>query len=1185
LGHDELDQFKIIKMRAFIFSMVSFCWIAFVGLSTTSCAQSGNPERAVTIQELAKNFEAPMPECKPYTWWHWINGNITREGITKDLEWMKSYGIGGAIVFNVGMLGDDLPRKVPFGTDEWWQMVDHAIAESDRLGLKIGFHNCDGWSHSGGPWVDVDNSMKKMVWTEKFVSAGEKDIVLEQPETILDYYKDIAIYAVPVSDNHSGIKTATVTSNRKELNISHLLDDDPETFIDLKRIGKSEPVWFDFEFPEPTDIASVTLGINGMTKLGLSLEISVDGTNYRVLRTFNSHSKGSLGWRLQNMNALTFSFPRQSAKYFRVRIIENQEFKWYGIDFSESPKVDTWEIKAAHVYYAEHGAAAEYHLPDENRWEEVNNAIRQDALVDLTGKLGPDNRLDWVPPSGNWQIMRVGQTTNGKTNGPSTVEGRGLEADKLNPAALTIHYDGFMKKLIERDINKTTNSLAYSEIDSWEAGAQNWTDQFPEEFQKLNGYDMKPFFPVLTNGFVVDSYEISERFLWDYRKTLAYLIQNGCFSTLNNLLNKDGLTVFSEGSGRQAFMYDPINFQSTADIPKGEFWVGADMGANIPEGSPAGFMRPRIDCKVASSVAHIYGKQLAASESFTGGNLTFEQGPFDLKMLGDKAFCMGINWIVLHTSAHQPYDACKPGFSLGGAGSHFHRNNIVHEQNFGWLDYVARCQYLLRQGTFVADVLCYLGDDVPNYLGFRNELSLPLPGGYDYDGCNSDILLNHTSVKDGKIVLASGMEYRYLLLPGNPAITLEVLQKLQQLLKEGATLVGRKPVRTYGLKDYSEKDQAVVKLANELWGDCDGIAVKENAYGKGRIIWGKNFEEIAQSDKLIPDFQFTSDSENPEINFIHRKSGDADIYFIANGNYRDESITAKFRVKNKLPQFFLPGTGEIITTATYTILDDCVEMPVELPAAGSVFVVFSSAGKKPSIEKITGNSPAIATYKSSGSVGVEFTRPGSYSLRFSNGKSETVNVEMPEDIRLDGDWEIFFPLYHDSPGTTVQAPLFAWNSSDDSDIRYFSGTTNYKKSFIVPDGYLRNDLKLYLDLGDVQETARVKVNGKECAKLWMAPFKTDITGFLVSGENRVEVEVTNTLANRMIGDEFLPQDYTFAGRYIDKIPGWLDGKTKRPLQRVTFALSRFFSKDDKLVDSGLIGPVNIRVSSSKDLEF
>ena len=531
----------------------------------------------ISLDSLKRGFATPPASVKPFTWWHWINGNITREGITKDLEWMKAYGIGGAIVFNVGMLGDDVPRKVKFGTDEWWKMADHAIAEADRLGLKIGFHNCDGWSHSGGPWMDVDNSMKKMVWTEKFVRSGDKNIVLEKPEVIMDYYKEIAVLAFPVSDQNPEVVPESVASNFPGFNSLSFSDKSAGTTIDLHNIDSQNPVYFDFQFSRPQNIAAVTLHTAGNRLIGfnISVEISDDGLKFQPVKAFVSRSRGILGWKtLDNDGTFSFSFPAQKTKYVRVKFMESEEFKLSGISLYETERMDEWEMKAAQIQYTEHGGAAEYYIPDEKRWKQnpSTDAINEASILDLTDKLGKDNRLDWSPEKGNWRILRIGQTTLGKMNGPSTVEGRGLEADKLNPLSLDKHYNGFLKKMVDRNINKETNSFKYSEIDSWEAGIQNWTNGFLEVFKNLNGYDMKPFLPVLTGGYIVGNYEISERFLWDFRETLSHLIQNGCFNHMAQLAHKDSLKVFAEGSGRQQYLYNPINYQSTADIPKGEFW-------------------------------------------------------------------------------------------------------------------------------------------------------------------------------------------------------------------------------------------------------------------------------------------------------------------------------------------------------------------------------------------------------------------------------------------------------------------------------------------------------------------------------------------------------------------------------------------------------------------------------------
>ncbi len=657
-------------------------------------------------------------------------------------------------------------------------------------------------------------------------------------------------------------------------------------------------------------------------------------------------------------------------------------------------------------------------------------------VIDLSDKLGEDGALDWIPPAGSWKVIRVGQTTTGKTNGPSTLEGRGLEADKLSPDALTKHYSNFMKLLIEREVNENTNSLAYTEIDSWEAGPQNWTNGLMEIFQELNGYDMKPYLPVLAGGHVVASYELSERFLWDFRKTLAHLIQEGCFRHLANLADRDGLVAFSEGSGRQQYLYDPINFQSTAPIPKGEFWIGPDHGSLVPDGSPMMAMRPRIDCKVASSVAHIYGGQLAASESFTGGQPAWYFGPFENKMLGDQAFTMGVNWIVLHTSVHQPYTHLKPGFSLGAAGSHFHRNNIVYEQSNAWISYMTRCQYMLRKGLFVADVLCFTGEDVPNYLGFRHELSVALPEGYDYDGCNAEIV-QQADVRNGKIILESGMEYQVLLLPDRPYMSLDLLTSIQGLLKKGATVIGPAPQQAPGLRGYPDQDQLVANLAEEIWGDCDGVRVKEHSYGKGRVIWGQSFEEIFQGMDVLPDFSFAGGDKGDEINYIHRRMGQTDIYFVANAEPEAKQLTTKFRTEGKLPLLFDPGSGEVIQLAAYHAQDGSIELPLTLDPYGSAFIVFVPGKPTTHVRSMKGPEQPCVSLATDGSPVAEIFTSGSYRIEEMDGASREVKVNVPGEYSLDGTWKISFPHEDAEKRRMIDSELFPWNESEDPEIRFF----------------------------------------------------------------------------------------------------------------------------------------------------
>lgn len=994
-------------------------------------------------------FQEPPHSSKPLTWWHWISGNITKDGITRDLEWMKTFGLGGAIVFNVSRLPDEVPRKVPFNSEDWWSMADHAIAEATRLGLKLGFHNCDGWSHSGGPWILPEDSMKKLVWTETPAKSGQQNITLVQPETRHNFYRDVAVLALPTG----------------------------------------------------------------------------------------------------------------------------------------GPKrIDEWEIKAGHT--GQLRSPSKFNTDGQGIDDiDTQNAIAPHTIIDLTNKLDSSNRLDWTPPSGEWRILRIGYTTTGKTNNPSTVEGRGLESDKLDPAALRKHWGNFMGRLAEREVNQGNDTLAYSQIDSWESGIQNWTPHMETIFQELNGYSMRAYLPVLAGGNIVGSYEISERFLWDWRKTIAHQLAEACFKTLADLATADGLTTFSEGSGRGQYMYDPINYQAAGGIPQGEFWVGDPGRERLAD--PSLPMSPRIDCKVAASVAHIYGGQLAASESFTGANGTMKMGPYDLKMLGDQAFAIGINHIVLHTSTHQPYSHLKPGFALGNAGTHFHRNNIAFTASDAWPRYIARCQFLLRQGLYIADVLHFTGEDIPNYVRFRDELPVPLPEGYEYDACNADILLEHSRVENGIITLDSGMRYRALLLPDSPTMSLELLNRIKKLVSDGATVIGPRPQRAPGLKQFPRQDQQVAQISAQVWGDCDGVSVKEHRYGKGRVIWGKSFEEIFADLNLPPDFafEFTGDRQ-PNINFIHRQDGDTEIYFLANALPATTTITARFRVSGKTPHLYFPDSGQILSTAQYRDREGIMELPITLDPYGSLFVVFTSESQQRSISEATGPTPPRISYGLSKSIEAEFFAPGDYALIYSDGAREEIPVSLPEPLALDGSWDIRFPMTKIEPHKTVRSGLFSWHDSNDLDIRYFSGTAVYSKIFNLPPGYRREGQKLYLDLGEVQKIANVRINGKPCPDLWKPPYQAEISGLLATGSNRIEIEVTNTWTNRLIGDAHLPQDLVYQPdqkQDLRVLPKWLDGSVERQSERQIFSNRVVFDKDEPLQPSGLLGPVTIKASAVRTL--
>ena len=443
---------------------------------------------------------------------------------------------------------------------------------------------------------------------------------------------------------------------------------------------------------------------------------------------------------------------------------------------------------------------------------------------------------------------------------------------------------------------------------------------------------MTKWLPVLTSGLVIGSAEESERFLWDVRRTMADMIRDNFYGEMLKKCHENGVLFQSEAAGAQCFMYDPINYQSRADIPIGEFWLPEDI---------------REDCKAAASVAHIYNRPIAGGEAFTskGG---FRADPFALKVLGDRAFCTGINRYIIHRYCMQPFNNVEPGLTFGPYGINFERTQTWWENGGkAWVEYVTRCQSLLQSGKFVADVIYYIGDDAPNYLGHREAVWNPVPAGYDFDGCNLEILKQLAVDKDGSLVLPHGMRYRVLLLPNRDHMTLEALQKVEQLIRDGATVVGPRPLRTPGLKDAVKNDAALREITGRVWGKLDGKCVTENRFGKGRMIYGPSLETVLAG--IAPaDFDYSTDKKDSTLRYIHRKTDKADFYFVASDNSESAlDATVRFRVTDKAPELWDASTGKTKKVNGWRTINGVTEMPIHFDPAGSWFVVFREEAQPP----------------------------------------------------------------------------------------------------------------------------------------------------------------------------------------------------------------------------------------------
>ena len=1053
-----------------------------------ACAQvpSQNPATSKASTEtgdlLQKNFARPPASARPHTWWHWMNGNITKAGITADLEAMAKVGIGGAQIFNVD---ERIPAgNVSYMSDEWRQDMAHAAREAKRLGIELCLHNCAGWSSSGGPWIDPAHSMQILTWSETRVAGGAHFAgTLPEPKKRANYYEDIAVIA----------------------------------------------------FRKPTDDTYRIPGINA--------------------KAFFEHGGAGIG----NTDAVP-------------------------------------------------GAT-----------------IAQEDRVVLS--CGADGSLAWdAPQGGEWVLMRMGHTSTGETNHPAPTAGRGLECDKLSREAMDLHWEkGIVPILQAMGPELVGKSLNNALIDSYEVGTQNWTPKFRAEFQTRRGYDPVPFLPVIT-GRVVGSAEISERFLWDIRRTAADLYAENYAGRFKELCHKNGLLFSVEPYGNGPF--DELQIGTMADIPMGEFWVSGAAAETI---------------KVAASSAHVTGRAVVGAESFTAseqeGRWLIE--PYGVKALGDRMFTQGLNRCIFHRYAHQPWMGLQPGMTMGPWGTHLERTITWWEQSKAWMTYLARCQSLLQSGRFVADVLTFSGEDAPGGL-----LRPSLPAGFDYDGCDRSILMT-ARVENKQIVLPGGGRYRVLILPDAPWMRPETLAKLVELSRAGATIIGTPPQKSPSLANYPA---------------CDAVVAREAA----RL----HLTPMADLARVLGEPDVVVPRGAPLLTLHRRTANGDDLYFVSNQRLANVSASVRFRVTGKLPQLWNPETGQMTAAPIWNKAGNGnTTVTLQLGPAESTFVVFRKpvSAAPPHLTAVTrtnghqiaplpvlviesaryeavdgaggadvtaqvrkmvadgmseiaatngalGGDPALNHVKRLriayrlGSKKSEVTlsenqtgdlfrgaatdrhlpeygwkngtllayEPGTYTFTNAQGKTRRVSAAAPQVYPLKGPWKLTFPPNLGAPPSVTLPNLISWTASSNPGVKYFSGSATYATTFTAVEP--QKGRALILDLGSVKNFAEIQINGKALPVLWKAPWRADVTGLVRKGSNTLSVRVTNLWVNRLIGDEQLPAEVEWSGDTgpIKAWPQWLTNGTPRPAsQRVTFTTWRFWTKNDKPLDSGLLGPVRV----------
>jgi hypothetical protein len=837
-------------------------------------------------------------------------------------------------------------------------------------------------------------------------------------------------------------------------------------------------------------------------------------------------------------------------------------------------RLKNWALKSVHSFNYPEEKGFRFKAVYDNRGDFQGEAkIKTESIINLTHLLDAKGNLSWkVPSGGKWHILRFGHTYTGIRLQATNPQNEGLAMNHLSAEAAGRHFEEIGKKMLEDISAVNGQNLVYFYLDSWEVRIANWTSGFSEDFRRRRGYKITPYLPVLA-GFIVENREISNRFLHDYRMTIGDCIADNYYGKFRDLSHQNGLQFRAE-MATTPIPVDMLKCLGRVDIPFGEFWTETDL--------PQGRIEPweRQFGKQAAAAAHIYGKRFAAAEALTVIQKHWEHSPYQLKKTIDQAFCSGLNRLMIHTFTHSPAGTKAPGYEYF-AGTHFNPQITWWNQAHAFTSYISRCQYLLQQGHFVADVCFYQGDQIPAFVPMKQ--SQPgLGAGYDYDVVNTEVILNRMSVEDGWITLPDGMHYRLLILPDSKMINPAVLDKIINLVKQGATVIGPRPDKAYGLENYPREDSLIMEKAGKLWEDCDGINLLERPFGKGRIVCGKTARQILINDGILPDFEFECMRDNPEIDYIHRYlSADQekiDIYFVCNSSERWEEVTCTFRIDDRVPEIWHPDSGEMTEQVVYRKESGRIRMPIRLAPFGSVFVVFRKPADSINIERIVRNSQILFPAKTyfertipaieivavgKNQLLIESWQRGDYQLSFNDRRSFLHTPDpVHSTVHIKGPWVILFPRGWGAPDSIQINELVSWTKFKNRGIKYFSGTAVYQTDFSIEKDILRKDTKCYIDLGVVKELAELTINEQALPTLWKPPFLADITPWIRSGKNHLEIKVTNLWPNRLIGDQ------------------WLEKK-----DRFTFTNIGKFTKDTPLLESGLLGPVKIFRAAQEILTY
>ena len=1142
------------------------------------------PESALVFD----GFVSPKGKARVQTWWHWINGNVSRDGIDRDLKSMADNNYGAAIIFNIGgSVEVGTPKGgLKFNSKEWFGNFAYTVETAKKYGMEIGIHNCDGWSEAAGPWITPELSMKRLTSSKVRVSGGGvRKIKLPRPHAIANplekgatpYYKDIAVFAYPafrptesaMQKHFKSLKPANDETAPFGSNYTEQLAKRADAPFSFRfRPARADYKWYgaDIEFEKPFEASSIyfnSMWSWSMPK-NLFLAVSDDGKNFREIAKLNETSNESF-----------VAFPPTTAKFWRIGkraakdnstgvVVHALELIPTGQVARHAPYIATFGIKTAR--------GRSLHISYDNAEIPAKAVIDPKRIIFVDEKISEDGTVNLRLPEGEWEVVRAGYTINGEYNHPATPTGIGLESDKLDASVTAFHIDSYVSKMVEAAGANAGGVFKYVETDSWECGPQNWTANMPAIFREFVGYDIMPWLPAML-GEVVESKAATEKFAADLRAFTAYTVNKNFYGKFGERLRSMGIEYECEPVVEVASLRDQLSLFKHADIPQDEIWqqlrkVGKP---DVPRYAPT---------REVASATQFFGKKMATCEALSQAQGNWSDSPLSLKGCADSILLAGMNVLVFHDFSHQP-DERVPGWQMEPWGSCINRKMPWFSLARDFFDYIARSQYMMQQGRARVDILRLMTEEPPVMAGFPQ-----LSRGYYCNKINGDCVRNYLRVKNGNLVSPGRIEYKLLDIAPDAALRVETLLALKKLVSDGATVSAETLPISRTLIGGNEADRQWKKLARELFGDGQKGIVK---IGAGKVYVGYKTADVVADMKLRPAYK----TDVHQLAVIAREHANGTKWFyVVNCAKNDKCFDISFDATGKA-EIWNPETAERVEVAERIEKDGYSTLRLDLHRNDSVFVVFDGKPAAQSvIETKVDGKPTFPKTKESfaveetqtrlvrdcgGKLSAEFFKAGKLEATLSDGAKVSAKLEkIRESVLLKTPFTVEFEEQYGAPKSAAFERFESWTKHADPRIANYSGKAKYNLKVELPN--LGRDERAYLQFGEILEIGRVKVNGKFAGTLWKKPFRIDITKFAKAGENAIEVEVGNTWVNRCLYDATLPPDQRIT--WSNSMGYHFPEKGKKPVP--ARGIDRSWTQG--AIPSGIIGEARVEFSKTVPLK-